>query len=109
MRSLFPPPVCHLNNSACILHKTIADAVSNAVGLAEDLAEGEELDKRTIQLLFSPATDDNMEAMDLDPVRVTVLEAPRDGSRGGYVLLLSYKRGWATIMRSDKMCVDVAR
>ncbi|GMI47846.1 hypothetical protein TrCOL_g12348 [Triparma columacea] len=109
VRSLFPPPVCHLNNYACILHKTIAVAVSNAVLLAEDLAEGEELDKRTVGILFSAATDENMKAMGLDPVRVTVVEAPCDGSSGGYVLLMSYKKGWATIMRSDKMCVDVAR
>ena len=70
---------------------------------------GEELDKRTVQLLFSAATDENMEAMGLDHVRVTVLEAPSDGSSGGYVLLLSYQSGWATIMRSNKMYVDVAR
>ncbi|GMH58538.1 hypothetical protein TrRE_jg625 [Triparma retinervis] len=109
VRSLFPPPVCHLQNQACIFHRTIAAAVSNAVGQAENLAVGEELDKRTVQLLFSAATDENMEAMGLDHVRVTVLEAPSDGSRGGYVLLLSYKSGWATIMRSKTMFVDVAR
>ena len=79
------------------------------MGQAEDLPGVEQRDKRTVEFLFGPATDGIMEAMGLPPVRVTVLEAPSHGSRGSYVLLLSYKNGWATIMRSDKMYVDVER
>ena len=79
------------------------------MGQVEGLPEGEERDERIAGILFDPATDEKMEAMGLPPVRVTVLEAPSHGSRGGYVLLLSYKNGGATIMRSDKMYVDVER
>ena len=105
VESPFPEPVCHRNSHFCIFHQQIV----GAVGIALGLPEGDERDKFIAQILFLPATDQNMQAMGLALVRTTVFEAPSHNSSGSYVLLMSYQDGAATIMRSNKMYTDIAR